>query len=100
MVYESLFFKMDEGGSGIVDNDEMKRFLAFANLEMDAAARDAALTKADVTGDGKMVRWEARAKHRTRAHAAWLDTHAGRIRPTCSLWFCALTCSTRCHWRS
>jgi len=58
MVYESLFFKMDEGGSGIVDNDEMKRFLAFANLEMDAAARDAALTKADVTGDGKMVRWE------------------------------------------
>ena len=76
MAYESLFFKMDEGGSGIVDNDEMKRFLAFANLEMDAAARDAALTKADVTGDGKMVRWEARAKHRTKA------TNACRSRGT------------------
>jgi len=58
MFYEHLFFKMDVSGTGIVDNEEMKRFLAYSNLEMDQPARDAALTKADVTGDGNMVRWE------------------------------------------
>jgi len=58
MFYEHLFFKMDSGGTGIVDNEEMKRFLAYSNLEMDQEGRDAALTKADVTGDGNMVRWE------------------------------------------
>jgi len=58
MFYERLFFQMDLSAEGVVDNAQMKRFLAYANLEMDAHARNDALAKADVTGDGKMVRWE------------------------------------------
>ena len=79
MAYESLFFKMDEGGSGIVDNDEMKRFLAFANFEMDASARDAALTR---LMSPATARWSA-GRHVLSIElgpTACLEIYAGRIR--------------------
>jgi len=60
MFYERLFFKLDAaaGNRGIVANDHMKQFLAYANFAMDSQDRDEALAKADVTGDGSLVRWE------------------------------------------
>ena len=60
MFYERLFFKLDAaaGNRGIVDNEHMKLFLAYANFAMDQKDRDEALARADVTGDGSLERWE------------------------------------------
>ena len=56
--FETLFFQIDENAAGELSFEQASRFLSFAAMHLDPAARLAALSRADSTQDRRLVRWE------------------------------------------
>ena len=58
MTYERLFFQLDEDASLEIDADECALLLSYAVLDLDPDNRACVMKRFDVSGDGKLNRFE------------------------------------------
>ena len=58
MRYERLFFQLDEDASLQIDADECELLLSYAVLDLDPLQRAEVMKRHDVSGDGKLNRFE------------------------------------------
>lgn len=58
ILYERMFFLIDQGAQGQISIEDAARFLSFAAVEIRPEERRELVKAADTTSDGALVRWE------------------------------------------